>query len=73
MICGLVLPPIQNPGYAYALNHVQYAYQIPVSSIRCAKTIRFGVFGVWGVGCLGCGMFGDWGVWGVGCLGCLQN
>ena len=23
-------PPIQNPDYAYALNHVQYAYQIPV-------------------------------------------
>ena len=22
--------PIQNSGYAYALNHVQYAYQIPV-------------------------------------------
>ena len=24
MICGLALLPIQNPGYAYALNHVQY-------------------------------------------------
>ena len=23
-------PPIQNPGYAYALNYVQYAYQISV-------------------------------------------
>ena len=23
-------PPIQNPGYVYALNHVQCAYQIPV-------------------------------------------
>ena len=30
MICGLGLPLIQNPGYAYALNHVQYANQIPV-------------------------------------------
>ena len=30
MIFGLALPPIQNPGYAYALNHVQYAYQMPV-------------------------------------------
>ena len=27
MICGLALLPIQNPGYAYALNHVQYAYR----------------------------------------------
>ena len=27
---GLALPPIQNPGYAYALKHEQYAYQIPV-------------------------------------------
>ena len=30
MICSLALLPIQNPGYAYALNHEQYAYQIPV-------------------------------------------
>ena len=30
VIYGLFLPPIQNPGYAYALNHVQYAYQIPI-------------------------------------------
>ena len=28
VIYGLALTPIQNPGYAYALNHVQYAYQI---------------------------------------------
>ena len=32
MICGLALLPIQNPGYVYALNHVQYAYQIPVAA-----------------------------------------
>ena len=30
VIYGLALPPIQNLGYAYALNHVQYTYQIPV-------------------------------------------
>ena len=30
VIYGLALPPIQNPRYADALNHVQYAYQIPV-------------------------------------------
>ena len=30
VICGLAFPPIQNPGYAYALNHLQYAYQMPV-------------------------------------------
>ena len=33
VIYGLALPPIQTPGYAYALNHVQYAYQIPSTSI----------------------------------------
>ena len=27
---SLALPPIQNPGYAYALKHVQYAYEILV-------------------------------------------
>ena len=32
MICGLALLPIKNPGYAYALNHVPYAYQIPVAA-----------------------------------------
>ena len=30
MICGLALPLIQNTGYAFALNHVQYANQILV-------------------------------------------
>ena len=30
VICGLALLPIQSPGHACALNHVQYAYQIPV-------------------------------------------
>ena len=25
-IYGLALPPIQNPGYSYALNNMQYAY-----------------------------------------------
>ena len=31
VIYGLAPPhPIQNPGYADALNHVQYAYQIPI-------------------------------------------
>ena len=30
VIYGLGLPQIQNPGYAYALNYVQYAYQIQV-------------------------------------------
>ena len=25
-------PPTRNPGYAYALNHVQYAYQTPVAA-----------------------------------------
>ena len=30
MISGLALPPIPSPGYAYALNHVHYAYQISV-------------------------------------------
>ena len=34
MICGLALHPIQNPGYAYALNHVQYAYQILYQSLH---------------------------------------
>ena len=39
MICGLALLPTQNPGYAYALNHVQYAYQIPVvASQYCWRT-----------------------------------
>ena len=28
MIFGLALPAIQNPSYAYALNHVQFEYQI---------------------------------------------
>ena len=43
MICGLALPPIQNPGYAYALNHVQYAYQIPVvASWYCWRTFTSG-------------------------------
>ena len=30
VIYGLALPPIQNPGNAYALNHVRYTYQIPI-------------------------------------------
>ena len=28
VIYSLALPPIQNHGYDYALNHVQYAYQL---------------------------------------------
>ena len=32
-------PLLQSPGYAYALNHVQYAYQIPVvASWYCWRT-----------------------------------
>ena len=43
MICGLALLPIQNSGYAYALNHVQYAYQIPVvTSKYCWLTFTSG-------------------------------
>ena len=43
MICGLALLPIQNPGYAYALNHVQYAYHIPVvASEYCRRTFTSG-------------------------------
>ena len=39
----LALPPIQNPGYAYSLNHVQYAYQIPVvASFYCSRTFTSG-------------------------------
>ena len=34
MICGLALLPIQNPGYAYALNHVKYMNTVPDTS-RC--------------------------------------
>ena len=35
--------PIQSPGYAYALNHVQYAYQIPVvASLYCWRTFTSG-------------------------------
>ena len=43
MICGLALLPIQNSGYAYALNQVQYAYQIPVvASSYCWPTFTSG-------------------------------
>ena len=43
MICGLALPTIQNPGYVYALNHVQYAYQIPIfASKYCWHTLTSG-------------------------------
>ena len=36
-------PPIQNPGYAYALNHLQYAYQIlVVASWCCWRTFTSG-------------------------------
>ena len=42
-IYGLAFPPIQNPGCAYALNHVQYAYQIPVvPSKYCWRTFTSG-------------------------------
>ena len=30
MIYCLALPPNQNPDNTYALNHMQYAYQIPI-------------------------------------------
>ena len=30
--------PIQNPGHAYALNHEQYAYQIPVVAFSIVGT-----------------------------------
>ena len=58
VICGLALPPTQNPGYVYALNHVQYAYQIPV----VVYIGRFRV--VWGGGGLGSGEV--WGGRGLG-------
>ena len=32
VIYCLALPPIQNPDNTYALNHVQYAYQIPIAA-----------------------------------------
>ena len=46
VIYGLALPPIQNPDYAYALNHVQCAYQIPVVASRRVARIwkRGGLF-----------------------------
>ena len=43
VIYGLALPPLQNPGYSYALNHVQYAYQIPVvASWYCSRNFTSG-------------------------------
>ena len=43
VICDLALPPIQNPGYTYALNHEQYVYQIPVvASWYCWRTFTSG-------------------------------
>ena len=38
VICGLALLPIQNPGYAYALNHVQYALNIKPCAICIPDT-----------------------------------
>ena len=32
VIYGFTFTSIQNPDYAYALNHVQYAYQIPIGA-----------------------------------------
>ena len=40
VICGLAPNPIQNPGYAYASNHVQCACQIPVVAL-CIVTRTF--------------------------------
>ena len=40
----LFLPPIQNPRNVYALNHVQYAYQISVVACSfCWRTFTSGV------------------------------
>ena len=43
VIYGLALPLFQKPGYPYAFNHVQYAYQIPViASYYCWRTFTSG-------------------------------
>ena len=49
MICDLALLPIQNPGYAYALNHVEFAkVQSNKIYIRCiASSLKFLWYGIW--------------------------